>query len=94
MNPNRRALEVFTYVAACADNYPLFVECGGDRFFIQGAVSYDEEATMAFEYLLTGDRLILRCEPGVVELALKPGGALFTAEYTDEPAAEPAPQQG
>lgn len=94
VDASRRASEVFTYVAACADAYPVFVECGGDRFFIESAISYDEDAPLAFEYLLSGDRLMLRCEPGVVELALKPGGALFTAEYIEETDGEPAHQEG
>lgn len=84
VDPQLSAVKVFTYVAGCADAYPVYVECGGDRFFIARAVSYEADATMAFEYMLSGDRLILRCNPGTVELALKPDGALFTAEYQEE----------
>jgi methionyl-tRNA formyltransferase len=78
---SRSALEVFTFVAGCARTNSIFVECGGDRFFIERAVSHDMEAKLAFEFVLTGDRLILRCNPGVVELVLKEQGALFSAEY-------------
>jgi methionyl-tRNA formyltransferase len=81
IDPQLPAEAVYTFVAGCARSYPLFVECGGDRFFVARAVSYDPEATLAFEYALTGDRLILGCAPGVVELELKPGGTLFAAEY-------------
>lgn len=80
---------VYTFVAGCAGSYPVFVECGGDRFFVESAVSFDPSAALAFEYFLSGDRLILRCKPGVVELALKPEGTLFTAEYEEE---EPPPR--
>lgn len=83
IDPERSAKEVFTFVAGCAGAYSLFAECGGDRFFVERAVSYDEAASLSFEYVLTGDRLILRCNPGVVELLLKEEGALFTAEYTE-----------
>lgn len=94
VDPKRSAVEVFTYVAGCAGAYPVYVECGGDRFFIADAVSHDDEANMAFEYMLSGDRLILRCNPGIVELALKPDGALFTAEYEEEPEAAMEHQHG
>lgn len=83
IDPERSARDVFTFVAGCASAYSLFAECGGDRFFVARAVSYDEEASLSFEYVLTGDRLILRCNPGVVELLLKEEGALFTAEYVE-----------
>lgn len=83
LDPTKSARAVYTFVAALADRYSLFAECGGDRFFIQRAVSYDEDARCEFEFVLTGDRLILRCEPGVVELELKEDGALFTAEYVE-----------
>lgn len=84
VDPRASAVQVYTFVAGCVGAYPVFVECGGDRFFIESADAYDDSATLDFEYLLTGDRLILRCSPGVVELTLKPDGALFTAEYVEE----------
>jgi methionyl-tRNA formyltransferase len=77
----RSALEVFTFVGGCARTHSIFAECGGDRFFVKKAESYDLEAKLGFEFVLTGDRLLLRCNPGVVELILKEGGALFSAEY-------------
>ncbi len=82
IDAGRPAEAVFTFVGGCASGYSVFAECGGDRFFIKRPVSYDPNATLAFEYVLTGDRLILRCNPGVVELELKEEGALFTAEYS------------
>lgn len=84
LDATRSAEEVYTFVTACADRYSLFAECGGDRFFVSRAVSYDLEASLDFEFVLTGDRLILRCEPGIVELELKEDGALFTAEYVGD----------
>ncbi len=83
IDPTLSARAVYTFVAALANRYSLFAECGGDRFFVQRAISYDEGARCDFEFVLTGDRLILRCEPGVVELELKEDGALFTAEYVE-----------
>jgi methionyl-tRNA formyltransferase len=94
VDPGLSAEQVYTYVAGCAGSYPVFVECGGDRFFIATAVSFDVDAPMSFEYLLSGDQLLLRCRPGVVELELKPGGALFTAEYEEETLEGPADQRG
>lgn len=84
VDPRRSAAEVYTFVAGCAAAYPVFVECGGDRFFIESADTYDATTQLDFEYFLCGDHLILSCNPGVVELRLKPEGALFTAEYEDE----------
>jgi hypothetical protein len=49
------------------------------------AVSFDPDATLPSEYFLSGERMLLRCQPGVVELELKPGGTIFTAEYPDQP---------
>jgi methionyl-tRNA formyltransferase len=83
IDPSRPARDVFTFVGGCARAYSLFVECGGDRFFVARAESYDDAATLGFEYVLTGDRLILRCSPGVVELSLREEGALFSAEYVE-----------
>ena len=83
VDPQRSAEEVFTFVSACAQSYSLFVESAEDRFFIGGALSYDPLAETPYEWVLTGDRLILRCRPGVVELQLKTDGALFAAEYAD-----------
>lgn len=80
---DRSAEAVFTFVGGCAKSYSLFAECGGDRFFIRRAVSFDSEGRLDFEYALMGDRLLLRCAPGVVELELKEEGALFSAEYED-----------
>lgn len=82
IDPRRTAREVYTFVAACARHHSLHVECGGDRFFIARAVSFDPEARLDFEYALTGDRLLLRCHPGLVELELREDGALFSSEYT------------
>lgn len=86
------ALQVYTFAAACAETYSLWAECAGDRFFIQRALSYDPEAKPDFEWFLSGDRLMLRCDPGIVELQLKEHGALFSAEYDEEtPDPEPSP---
>lgn len=81
---SKNAEQVYTFVAACSKTFSIYAECGGDRFFIKKAVSYDLEGKLAFEYALTGDRLLLRCHPGIVELELKPEGALFTAEYEED----------
>lgn len=83
LDPTQSARAVYTFVAACARWYSLFAECGGDRFFIEAAISYDDRASIGFEYALTGDRLVLQCRPGVVELRLRPEGALFSAEYVE-----------
>jgi methionyl-tRNA formyltransferase len=88
LDAGRPAAEVFTFVAACARHHSLWAECAGDRFFIAEALSFDPDARMGFDFVLTGDRLILRCATGVVELRLKDEGALFSAEYA-EPEAEP-----
>ena len=85
VDPERPAWEVFTFVAGCARSYSLFAECANDRFFIRRAISFDPRAKPDFEWFLSGDRLILRCKPGVVELELKENGALFSAEYEEEP---------
>jgi methionyl-tRNA formyltransferase len=85
IDAGRPAWEVFTFVAGCARSYSLFAECANDRFFIRRAVSYDPRAKPDFEWFLSGDRLILRCRPGVVELELKENGTLFSAEYDEEP---------
>lgn len=84
VDTQRSAEEVFTFVSGCARSYSLFVESADDRFFIDGALSYDPLAQTDYDWVLTGDRLLLRCHPGVVELQLKADGALFAAEY-DEP---------
>jgi methionyl-tRNA formyltransferase len=83
IDPDRPAEEVFTFVGGCAASYSVFAECGGDRFFIKRPLSFDPNATLAFEYVLTGDRLLLRCNPGMVELELKEEGAIFTATYSE-----------
>lgn len=88
----RSAADVYTFVAGCADSYSLWAECAADRFFIRKAIGFDAEARPEFEWFLSGDRLMLRCNPGLVELELKPDGALFSAEYEEEiPAQSPAP---
>jgi methionyl-tRNA formyltransferase len=83
IDPSKPARDVFTFVAGCAEHYSLYSEHGGDRFFIRGAVSWDPTATLPFEYMLTGDHMVVRCNPGIVELELKEQGALFTAEYAE-----------
>lgn len=83
IDAGRSAEEVYTFVSACAGTYSLFVESAEDRFFIESAISYDATTKTEYEWVLTGDRLILRCQPGVVELQLKPDGVLFAAEYED-----------
>lgn len=83
IDTGKSAAEVFTFVAGCARTHSIFAECGGDRFFIKEAASFDPEASVSFEYVLTGDRLILRCAPGVVELVLKEQGAVFASEYSE-----------
>ena len=83
IDPSLPAEAVFTFVGGCAASYSVFAECGGDRFFIKRPLSYDPDASLGFEYVLTGDRLILRCSPGVVELELKEEGAIFTATYSE-----------
>ncbi len=80
---NKAAEQVYIFVAACAQRYSLFAECGGDRFFVKDALSYDPEGELSFGYVLSGDRLILGCKSGVVELLLKPEGALFAGEYRE-----------
>ena len=81
IDPDLPAEGVYAFVSGCARAYPLFAECGGDRFFIRGAASYDPEETLPCEYALTGDRLLMRCRPGTVELELEEDGALFGDEY-------------
>lgn len=80
----KSARAVFTFAGGAARVHSVFAECGGDRFYIARAISFDEQARMPVEYMLTGDRLLLGCNPGVVELELRENGALFTAEYPDE----------
>lgn len=84
IDPHRPAWEVFTFAGGCAKAYSLFVEIAGDRFYIARARSYDEKARLPAEYALSGDILLLRCQPGVVELELKREGALFSAVYEEE----------
>lgn len=81
IDPSLPARAVFAMVSALAPYYSLFVDIARDRYFIEGAVDYDETATLPVEYALLGDTLILRCHPGVVRLRLKPGGALFASDY-------------
>ena len=82
---DRSAEAVFTFVGGCVGSYPIFVECGGDRFFIARALSYDLSAKLPSEFFLSGDRLLLACTPGVVELELRADGAIFTADYVEPP---------
>lgn len=81
IDASQSAEAIYTFVAGCAGRYPLFVESAGDRFFVADALSFDASATLAFDYALTGDRLLLRCQPGIVELVLKKDGALFAPDY-------------
>ena len=78
------AESVFHFVTACAAQYSVWAECAGDRFFIERAVSYDPRAGLDYDFVLAGDRLILRCRPGTVELSLKPEGVIFSAEYAPQ----------
>ena len=80
----KSAEEVFRFVGGCARAYPIFAECGGDRFFVDQALFFFYGRVLPCEFFLSGDRLLLQCEPGTVELALRPdGGALFSAEYIE-----------
>jgi methionyl-tRNA formyltransferase len=82
IDPSMSAEQVYNFVTGCAGVYPLFAECGGDRFFIQNASSYSMSDDLPCEFMLVGDRMLLRCYPGMVELTLKPdGGAVFSGEY-------------
>lgn len=83
IDATKSAEAVFTFAGGCAATYSVFVEVANDRFFIRRAISFDPAGTLAFEYALTGDRLLLRCNPGIVELELKEEGALFSAEYEE-----------
>jgi methionyl-tRNA formyltransferase len=83
IDPRRQAVEVFTFAAGCAGIHRLYVECGGDRFYVEDAVDYDMEGRLPSEFVLTGDRLLLQCAPGVVELELAPGGTIFTSTYRE-----------
>ncbi len=84
IDPSRSAEEVFTYVAACAGSYSVWAECAEDRFFVAEAISYDMDVVNAPEWSLFADRLLLSCNPGVVELKLKDVGVLFAAEYQED----------
>lgn len=80
IDPRRCAKDVFTFVRGCSEAHSLFVESGADRFFVRSASGYDSTGRLGFEYVLSGDRLYLKCDPGFVELELKKDGALFGAE--------------
>lgn len=82
LDTSRSAEEVYTFVCACARRFSLFVEIANDRFFIAGATDYDMDDSLQYDYALIGDRLLLSCTPGVVELELKPDGALFAPDYS------------
>lgn len=81
LNPDRNVHELYRFVAACARRHSLFVESAKDRFFIAGARGVHEDLKIPGEYLLDGDRLLWSCEGGVLELVLKPDGALFSADF-------------
>ena len=81
IDASKPAHAVFTFVGGCAARYSVFAEVAKDRFFIRRAISYDPDASLDFDFVLTGDRLILRCNPGVVELELKEGGAVFSPDF-------------
>lgn len=83
VDASKRAVEIYTFVAACARHYSLFVESAGDRFFVRGAVGYEVGGSLPSEYIVSGNVLLLRCADGVVELELKPEGAVFSATYTE-----------
>lgn len=83
IDPSKSSTEVYTFVAGCARTHSIFLEVAGDRFFVARAESHDPEAKLTFEYVLTGDRLILRCNPGVVELVLKEDGVLFSSQHDE-----------
>jgi methionyl-tRNA formyltransferase len=82
VDASKTAEQVYIFVCGCVGAYPIFVECGGDRFFIGSAERYSMTEELPCEFLLSGDKLLLACAPGVVELQLRPnGGAVFSAEY-------------
>ncbi|MEM7677258.1 MAG: hypothetical protein AAF449_14755, partial [Myxococcota bacterium] len=81
LDTSKPAHAVFTFVGGCAGRYSLFAEVAQDRFFIRRALSYDPDSDLDFDFVLLGDRLLLKCNPGLVELELKEQGALFSAEY-------------
>lgn len=81
IDQSRSAQAVYAFVRACATRRSLFFESAGDRFFIQDAERFEPERSIPGEFLLTGDRLLLRCHPGVVTLRVRPGGAIFRGEY-------------
>ena len=80
----KSAEEVFRFIGGCAGAYPIFAECGGDRFFVAKALSFSLDERLPCEFYLSGDRLLLQCEPGIIELGLKTdGGAVFSSEYIE-----------
>lgn len=81
LNPDRNVHELFRFVSACAPRYSLYVESAKDRYFIAAALGVHENLRIPGEYLLDGDRLLWTCEGGVLELLLKPDGALFSADF-------------
>lgn len=81
LNPDRDVRELHRFVRACGQRYSLFVESAGDRFFIADALAVHPDMKLPAEYMLEGERLLLSCEGGVLELALKEDGALFSADY-------------
>lgn len=83
LDQTRSAAEVYTFAAGCAASYRLWAEVAGDRFFVARALSYDETASLGYDFVLLNDRLLLGCQPGVVELELAADGAVFSAEYSE-----------
>jgi methionyl-tRNA formyltransferase len=49
---------------------PIILECGGASFPISNALSYDLAATLDRPSYLLGAELLVRCQPGVVRVAL------------------------
>lgn len=83
IDQGQNAAAVYTFVAGCAPSHRLWAEVAGDRFFVARAIGYDPEARLDYDFVLLGDRLLLGCRPGVVELELTQDGAIFSAEYSE-----------
>lgn len=83
IDQGQSAEAVYVFVSGCAPSHRLWAEVAGDRFFVAQAIGYDPEARLDYDFVLLGDRLLLRCQPGVVELELTRDGAIFSAEYSE-----------
>ncbi|MBK6686672.1 MAG: hypothetical protein IPG45_19550 [Deltaproteobacteria bacterium] len=83
LDQGQSAKAVYTFVAGCSPSHRLWAEVAGDRFFVAQAIGYDPEARLDYDFVLLGDRLLLACQPGVVELELTRDGAIFSAEYSE-----------